>query len=218
MDSHDVRPNELVLIHAASGGVGQILTQICKLKGAVVIGLTRNEDKIPTILENNADYALILNDDWRSRVMSITRNSGVDVVYDSVGSTLADSIAVTKERGHIVFYGMSGGDPSPVDPRVLLDASQTLTGGDLWSYLTSKEERMRRANLLFAWLETGEISIKEPKIFRLSEGRKAHEYLENGNSAGKVLLIPDSHVEQRMEQSHGPFVVRHGDRPICRTR
>ena len=127
--------------------------------------------------------------------MSITGNTGVDVVYDSVGATLFDSIAVTKTCGHIVFYGMSGGDPNPVDPRVLLDASKTLTGGDLWSYLRSREERAKRANLLFEWIERGDITIKEPVRFRLSDGRSAHEYLENGNSSGKILLIPDAYDE-----------------------
>ena len=193
MDSHDVQPNELVLVHAASGGVGQILTQICKLKGAVVIGLTRNESKLETILNNDADYALILNHDWQSKVMKITNNRGVDVVYDSVGSTLADSIEVTKECGHIVFYGMSGGDPKPVNPRILLDTSKTLTGGDLWSYLTSNDERTNRAKTLYEWIKEGAIKIKDPIQFRLSEGRAAHEYLENGNSSGKILLIPDSY-------------------------
>jgi NADPH:quinone reductase len=191
-DSHKVLPNEIILIHAASGGVGQILTQICKLKGAKVIGLTRNEYKIETILKSNADYAITLDKDWKSKVMGITINRGVDVVYDSVGSTLLDSFEVTKNCGHIVFYGMSGGDPKPIDPRMLMDTSKTLTGGDLWSYLTSEEERKKRAKQLFDWIINGDIKIKQPVNFKLSEGRKAHEYLENGQSSSKILLIPDS--------------------------
>jgi NADPH2:quinone reductase len=191
-DSYTMLPNEIILIHAASGGVGQILTQICKLKGAKVIGLTRNEDKIETILKSNADYAITLDKEWKSKVMEITNHRGVDVVYDSVGSTLSDSFEVTKNCGHIVFYGMSGGDPKPIDPRMLMDTSKTLTGGDLWSYLTSEEERKKRAKRLFDWIINGDIKIKQPVNFKLSEGRKAHEYLENGQSSGKILLIPDS--------------------------
>jgi len=192
IDSHKVQPNEVVLVHAAAGGVGQFLTQICKLKGATVIGLTRNDDKIDTILESNADHALILNNDWQSQIMQITKNKGVDVTYDSVGSTLMESFQVTKDCGHIVFYGMSGGDPKPVDPRMLLDTSKTLTGGDLWSYLTSQEERKSRSKVLFDWIISGDIKTKKPIEFKLSNGRIAHEYLENGKSTGKVLLIPDS--------------------------
>jgi len=192
IDSHRVQANEVVLIHAAAGGVGQFLTQICKLKGATVIGLTRNDDKVDAILGNNADYALILNDDWQSKIMKITKNKGVDVTYDSVGSTLMESFQVTKDCGHIVFYGMSGGDPKPVDPRMLMDTSKTLTGGDLWSYLTSEEERKIRAKVLFDWITSGDIKTNKPVEFKLSDGSKAHKYLENGKSSGKVLLIPDS--------------------------
>lgn len=191
-DSHKVHQDEIVLIYAAAGGVGQILTQICKLKGAKVIGLTRKENKIETILRNNSDHAIIMNKEWKSKIMEITNHKGVDVVYDSIGSTLLDSIEVTKQCGHIVFYGMSGGDPQHIDPRILMDSSKTLTGGDLWSYLTSEEERINRSEQLFNWILNGAIKIKKPVIYRLSEGRLAHEYLENGKSSSKIIMIPDS--------------------------
>jgi NADPH:quinone reductase len=191
-DSYQVQTGDTVLVHAAAGGVGQILTQICKNKGAKVIGLTRDGDKLQTILDCKADHALLLGESWKSDVLAITNNKGVDVVFDSVGSTLADSFEVTKECGTVVFYGMSGGDPQSVDPRMLMDTSKTLTGGDLWSYLTSETERKNRANKLFEWIIKGDIKIKEPVKFNLSEGKKAHEFLENGKSSSKILLIPDS--------------------------
>jgi NADPH2:quinone reductase len=72
--------------------------------------------------------------------MELANGKGVDVVFDSVGATLMDNFEVTKDCGHVVFYGMSGGDPEPVDPRMLMDTSKTLTGGDLWSYLVNGEE------------------------------------------------------------------------------
>lgn len=189
-DSHKVKTGEVVLIHAASGGVGQILTQICKAKGAIVIGLTRSNSKLETIKDCKADYAVLLDDNWKEKVLEITQQSGVDIVYDSVGSTLMDSFEVTKEKGHVVFYGMSGGDPIHVDPRMLMDTSKTLTGGDLWSYLTSKEERKTRAQRLFDWIAEGKVKIKTPVQFKLEEGKKAHDFLESGKSSSKVLLIP----------------------------
>ena len=189
-DSHFVKENEVVLIHAAAGGVGQILTQICKMKNAKVIGLTTSKNKEEIILKAGADVVFNLNDDWKAKVLEFTNNKGVDVAYDSVGSTLGDTISVTKECGHIVFFGMSGGDPLPVDPRLLMDGSKTLTGGDLWSYLTSKEERINRANQLFDWILSGKIKLAEPISFKLSEGKQAHDFLESGKSAGKILLIP----------------------------
>lgn len=190
-DSHNVKDGETILIHAASGGVGQILTQLCKSKGATVIGLSRSKEKLKIILECKADYAILLNDDWKSEIMKLTKQNGVDVVFDSIGSTLMDSFDVTKDCGKVVFYGMSGGNPKPVDPRMLLDTSKTLTGGDLWSYLTNEQERKIRAKKLFNLIKNGIIKIKDPVEFKLSEGEKAHEYLENGKSSSKILLIPD---------------------------
>ncbi len=190
-DSYKVKSGEIILIHAASGGVGQILTQLCKAKEATVIGLSRNSDKLQTILNCNADFAIELNSGWKSQVMELTRQRGVDVVFDSVGSTLQDSFEVTKECGHVIFYGMSGGDPEPVDPRMLMDTSKTLTGGDLWSYLTNESERKKRATELFNLIKEGVVKIKEPVKFKLSEGKEAHEFLEKGKSSSKVLLIPD---------------------------
>ncbi|MBB3699717.1 quinone oxidoreductase [Flammeovirga yaeyamensis] len=190
-DSHDVQEGEYVLVHAASGGVGQILTQICKAKGGIVIGLTRSADKLQTIIDCDADHAVQLDENWKAKVMEITNQKGVDVVFDSVGVTLEDSFEVTKECGHVVFYGMSGGDPKPVDPRMLMDTSKTLTGGDLWSYLINQEERLQRSKELFDMISNGSVKIKKPVEFSLSDGKAAHEFLESGKSSSKVLLIPD---------------------------
>jgi len=190
-DSHKVVKDEIVLIHAASGGVGQILTQICKMKEAIVIGLSRSKAKLEIISKHNADHSLLLDENWSSKVLEITNGVGVDVVFDSVGATLEKSFEVTREKGHVVFYGMSGGDPAPVDPRMLMDTSKTLSGGDLWSYITTHEERNKRAAILFDWLLAGKLSLEDPIRFELSEGRKAHEYFEAGKSSGKILLIPD---------------------------
>nr|WP_320021531.1 quinone oxidoreductase [uncultured Draconibacterium sp.] len=190
-DSYQVKSGDTVLIHAASGGVGQILVQLCKSKGATVIGLSRNRNKLNTILDSKADYAIELNNAWKAEIMKLTTQNGVDVVFDSVGSTLMDSFEVTKKCGHVVFYGMSGGDPEPVDPRMLMDTSKTLTGGDLWSYLTNETERKNRAKELFRLIKEGVVKIKEPVNFKLSEGKKAHEFLEKGKSSSKILLIPE---------------------------
>jgi NADPH:quinone reductase len=189
-DSFSVKENDVVLIHAASGGVGQILTQICKMKGAKVIGLSRSESKLAVILNNKADFAIPLKQDWEQNIMKITNGIGVDVVFDSVGATLEQSFGVTKECGTVVFYGMSGGNPSAIDPRMLMDTSKTLTGGDLWSYIKTHEQRNSRAKQLFDWVLNDEIIIAEPVKFKLSEGIKAHQYLESGQSSSKILLIP----------------------------
>jgi NADPH2:quinone reductase len=171
-DSHKTAKGETILIHAVAGGVGQILTQISKFLGANVIGLTSSSDKAKVAFEQGADHVFLYNNDW------------------SIGSTLMDSFEVTKECGQVIFFGMAGGDPAPVDPRMLMDGSKTLTGGDLWSYLNSKEERIKRANQLFQWIIEGKITLSTPTSFKLSEGKLAHDYLESRKSTGKIILIP----------------------------
>lgn len=85
---------------------------------------------------------------------------------------------------------MAGGDPAPVDPRMLMDTSKTLTGGDLWNVLTSHKERVLRSKELFTWIQQGKIKLSKPTTFSSSEGAKAHHYLESRKSTGKILLLP----------------------------
>ncbi|WP_295721641.1 quinone oxidoreductase [Mucilaginibacter sp.] len=188
-DSHQTKAGEVVLIHACAGGVGQLLTQISKLLGAKTIGLTSSAEKAATAIQNGIDKVFLYQDDWKNEVLSFC-NNGVDVVYDSIGSTLQDSFEVTKNCGQAVFFGMAGGDPAFVDPRMLMDTSKTLTGGDLWSYLTSKEQRIKRASQLFTWISNNEIAISPPTVFKLADGKEAHTFLESRKSNGKIILIP----------------------------
>ncbi|MEH7332091.1 quinone oxidoreductase [Neobacillus drentensis] len=189
-DSYAVKKNDVALVHAAAGGVGQLLVQIVKLLGGKVIGLTSSPEKAEAAKKAGADFVFLYNDDWKSMVLEKTDGNGVDVVYESVGSTLQDSFAATRIGGTVVFYGMAGGDPAPVDPRMLMDTSKTLTGGDLWNVLKSHKERVNRSNELFRWMEEGKLKVSEPGTFELSDGQAAHRFLESRRSTGKILLIP----------------------------
>ena len=189
-DSYVVKEGDIVLVHAAAGGVGQLLVQIIKLLGGKVIALTSSIQKAKAAEAVGADWAFLYEDDWKQKVMHATSGKGVDVVYESVGSTLMDSFEATRIGGTVVFYGMAGGDPAPVDPRMLMDTSKTLTGGDLWNVLTSHNERVLRSNELFTWIQQGKIKLSKPTTFSLSEGAKAHHYLESRKSTGKILLLP----------------------------
>ncbi|MDQ6420584.1 quinone oxidoreductase [Paenibacillus sp. LHD-117] len=190
-DSYSVKLNDEVLVHAAAGGVGQLLTQLCKLKGARVIGLTSSDDKRAKALEAGADEVLLYREGWSDAVKRWSmEGGGVHAAYDSVGVTLMESFAAVRPRGTVVFYGMAGGDPPHVDPRMLMDSSKTLTGGDLWNHVTSKDERIERANELFAFLRDGRLKLESPTIFPLSEGAEAHRLLESRTSTGKILLRP----------------------------
>ncbi|GAA3980298.1 quinone oxidoreductase family protein [Mucilaginibacter dorajii] len=188
-DSHHTNAGETVLIHACAGGVGLLLTQISKLLGATTLGLTSSAEKAQIALNNGIDKVFLYQNDWQKELLTFCPG-GVDVVYDSIGSTLQDSFAVTKNCGQVVFFGMAGGDPAFVDPRMLMDTSKTLTGGDLWSYLTSKEERIKRANQLFNWINNKDITIAPPTVFKLADGKQAHVLLESRKSNGKIILIP----------------------------
>ena len=189
-DSYAVKENDVVLVHAAAGGVGQLLIQIVNLLGGKVIGLTSSTEKAAAAKEAGAEKVYLYQDDWKSKVLELTNGKGVDVVYESVGSTLSDSFEVTRVGGTVVFYGMAGGDPALVDPRMLMDTSKTLTGGDLWNVLTSREERVIRSRELFRWMEEGKVRVAAPTIFALKDGQEAHRYLESRKSTGKILLIP----------------------------
>lgn len=189
-DSYKVKANDSVVIHAASGGVGQNLVQIAKLYNARVIALTSTAEKGKKALEVGADIAFTYDEDWTQSVMKYTDGKGADVVYDSVGSTLEDSFQATRIGGTVVFFGMSGGDPAPIDPRMLMDTSKTLTGGDLWNVLTSFEERQKRSKQLFDWIISVKLQLQSPTVFPLEEGAKAHDFLESRKSTGKILLKP----------------------------
>jgi len=189
-DSYQIRPRDIALVHAAAGGVGQLLTQMILLQGGSVIGLTSSKEKAAVAKANGCLDVYLYDEDWRERVLSKTNGRGVDVVYESVGSTILDSFATTRTGGTVVFYGMAGGDPVAIDPRMLMDTSKTLTGGDLWNVLTSREERIRRSGELFAWALSGQLSLETPTVFDLKDGALAHDLLESRKSTGKILLHP----------------------------
>jgi NADPH2:quinone reductase len=183
-DSHVIRAGERAVVHAAAGGVGLLLVQMITLRGGAAIALVSSQEKARLAKEMGAREVYLYSDDWS------TLAAGADVVYDSVGSTLDQSLDTVRKGGHVVFYGMAGGDPKPVDPRRLMDGSKTLTGGDLWNVLTSREERLRRTAELFSWIANGSVRITIAGVFPLAEGAEAHRRLESRATLGKLLLRP----------------------------
>jgi NADPH2:quinone reductase len=189
-DSHPLRPGETAVVHAAAGGVGLLLVQIAKLLEARVYGLTSSIEKRAAALAAGAEEVFLYGEDWLAGLRAATGGRGADVVFDSVGSTLPESFAAVRTGGHVVFYGMAGGKPAPVDPAMLMDTSKRITGGDLWNVLTGWEERVRRAGELFEWVRSGKLRVRIASRFPLAEGAAAHAFLESRASLGKVLLLP----------------------------
>jgi NADPH2:quinone reductase len=188
-DSHCLKPGETMLVHAAAGGVGLLLVQLGRRAGARVLGVTSTETKARAVMEAGAESVALSTGDWVISAQAFAPG-GVDVVYDSIGTTLRRSFEAVRQGGQVVFYGMAGGDPEPIAPRYLMDTSKTLTGGDLWNILVSREERVRRAHDLFAAVLAGRLKVHIAATYPLAEGAQAHATLEGRGTIGKILLIP----------------------------
>lgn len=188
-DSFALRDGQVALVHAAAGGVGQLLVQLANAAGARVIALASSDAKCDVARRAGAHEATTYDGDWVARVQALAPD-GIDVAYDSVGRTLHDSLRAVRVGGTVVFYGMAGGDPAPVDPRVLMDGSKSLTGGDLWNVLRTPQDRRSRAAALFDAVRGGRLAVAIDARYPLAEGAAAHAHLESRRAVGKVLLIP----------------------------
>lgn len=174
-----------VFIHGISGGVGQILSQMLAADGHRVFGVTSSEEKRHIALSQGAEAVYLRDTDW------LADNVGTfDVVFDGIGSTVPQSLELLKHRGKLVFFGMAGGNPTPVDLVALMAQSKSIMTGDLWDFLQTYDDRVMRSNRLFKYFTAGQITVTPPTIFPLADGRAATEFLETGRSIGKILLQP----------------------------
>ena len=188
-----LKKNNIILLHAAAGGVGLLLTQMAKMIGAKVIGTVGDEEKAKLAKENGVDEVIIYTkEDFEEKTKKITEGNGVDVVYDSVGNaTFEKSLNCLKSRGMLVSFGQSSGAIENFNPAILSQkGSLYLTRPTLSNYCANREELLLRANDVFNLVKNKELEIRIHKIFRLSEAGKAHEELEGRKSAGKVLIAP----------------------------
>jgi NADPH2:quinone reductase len=191
--TYPLKAGETALVHAAGGGTGQLLVQVAKLCGARVLGTVSNEEKAALAREAGADEVILYTQtDFEPEVKRLTNNRGVDVVYDSVGKDTFDkSLNCLRPRGYLVLYGASSGAVPPIDPMVLLaKGSLYLTRPYLGHYTTDRAELHERVNDVFNWIANGKLKIRIDKTFPLAEAAKAHRYLEDRQSKGKILLVP----------------------------
>lgn len=191
--TYPLKAGEAALVHAAGGGTGQLLVQIAKQCGARVIGTVSTEEKAARAREAGADEVILYTQaDFEVEVKRLTNNVGVDVVYDSVGKDTFDkSLNCLRRRGYMVLYGQSSGSVPPIDPQTLnAKGSLYLTRPFLAHYTSDRAELLGRVNDLFNWIAAGEIKVRIDKTFPLSDSAKAHRYLEDRQSKGKILLIP----------------------------
>jgi len=186
-------PGHRALVHAAAGGVGLLLVQVAKLRGATVYGTVSTEEKALLAKEAGADEVILYTrTDFEAEVRRLTGGQGVDVVYDSVGRTTFDaSLRCLKPRGYLVLFGQSSGPVDPVDPQVLNQrGSVFLTRPSLAHYTLTPQELAWRSGELFDWLRTGKLRLRIDRTLPLKDAAEAHRLLESRATAGKLLLIP----------------------------
>jgi NADPH:quinone reductase len=194
--SHSTYPLQIgdtALIHAAAGGVGGLLVQMAKQRGARVLATVSNEEKAALARESGADEIIFYTrDDFAAETRRLTDGKGADVVYDSVGKETFDkSLDSLRPRGYLVLYGQSSGPVPPFDPQTLnAKGSLFLTRPVLGHYTATREELLWRSGDLFRWLATGELTVRIDQVFPLAEAPAAHAYLQARQTRGKVLLLP----------------------------
>ena len=189
-DCYRVQKGEWILIHAAAGGVGLLMTQIAHTIGARIIGTTSTEEKATLAREAGADeIVLYTKEDFQEAAKRIT-GEGVSAVYDSVGkTTFLKSLDSLRPRGYMVLFGGSSGPAPRIDPMILNPkGSLFLTRPTLGNYVSSREELLRRAADVFAWAAKGELKVRAEHDYPLADAAKAHADLEARKTTGKILL------------------------------
>ncbi|RCG23391.1 quinone oxidoreductase [Sphaerisporangium album] len=188
---HAVQPGDDVLVHAAAGGMGLLLTQMTKLRGGRVIGTTSTDEKRKLAREAGADD-VIPYEGFADAVRELTGGRGVRVVYDGVGAATFDgSLASLGLRGMMALYGAASGPVPPFDPqRLNQGGSLFLTRPTLAHYTATREELLARAEDVLGWVESGALNVHISRRYPLAEARQAHDDLEGRRTTGKLLLIP----------------------------
>jgi NADPH2:quinone reductase len=190
--TYPLKPGDACLVHAAAGGVGLLLVQMAKRRGATVIGTVSTEEKAKLAREAGADHVILYTQqDFEQEVLRVTEGRKLQVVYDSVGKdTFEKSLNCLALRGMLVLYGQSSGPVPPFDPQVLAQkGSLFLTRPVLWHYTTTREELLWRAREVLDWVRTGELQLRVDRAYPLAQAAEAQRALEGRQTTGKVLLL-----------------------------
>jgi NADPH:quinone reductase len=193
--SHDTFPLKLgqtALVHAAAGGVGQLLTQMAHNIGARVIATVSTDEKAKLARQGGADEVILYTqEDFEAETKRLTGGKGVDVVYDSVGKTTFEKgLNVLRSRGMMVLFGGSSGAVPPFDPMQLASkGSLYVTRPTLPHYTATTEELRARSSALFNMIADGKLKLRIAHTYPLAEAQQAHRDLEGRKTTGKLLLI-----------------------------
>lgn len=191
--TYPIQRGDRCLIHAAAGGVGLLLCQIAKRRGAWIVGTTSTPEKAKLAHEAGADEVILYTQqDFVAEVKRLTGGKGVQVVYDSVGKTTFDgSLDCLMPRGMMVLFGQSSGPVAPLDPQVLnRKGSLFITRPTIAHYVATQEELAARASELLSWVTDGWLKVHIDRELPLGDAGSAHSALEARQTAGKLLLVP----------------------------
>ena len=193
VDTFPLKAGDVCLVHAAAGGVGQLLTQIAKARGATVLATVSTEAKAEIARRNGADQVILYSQtDFEPEVMKLTGGKGANVVYDSVGKdTFERSVRCVRPRGLLVLFGQSSGPIPAFDPLLLSKhGSLFVTRPTMGHYTADRGELLRRAHDIFEWYQTEQLRVEIGAEFGLTQAADAHRALEGRKTTGKVLLEP----------------------------
>jgi len=191
--TYALKPGDACLAHAAAGGVGLLLCQIAKLRGARVLGTVSTREKAALARGAGADEVILYTgQDFETEVRRLTNGAGLQVIYDSVGKTTFEKgLGCLAPRGMMVLYGQSSGPVGPFDPQVLSQkGSLFLTRPTLAHYTATRAELLGRAGEVLGWIKSGKLTVRIERELPLAQAAEAHRLLEGRKTTGKVLLIP----------------------------
>ena len=191
--TYPIKAGEIALVHAAAGGVGSLLVQMCKLLGARVIGTAGSEEKAQLARDAGADEVIIYTEkDFEEETKRLTQGKGVHVIYDGVGKDTFDKdLNVLRPRGYLVLFGGASGAVPPFDLLTLNQkGSLYLTRPSLQHYIATRAELEQRSNDVLQMIVRGELKLRIHKTYPLAEAQQAHRDLEGRKTTGKLLLIP----------------------------
>jgi len=191
--TYKLQRGETALIHAAAGGVGNLLVQMAKKIGARVIATTGTDEKAQLAREAGADECIVYTrEDFETQTKKLTEGKGVHVVYDGVGKATFDrDLEVLRQRGYLVLFGGSSGTVPPLDLiKVSQKGSLYVTRPTLLHYTSTRDELEWRAGDVFGMIARNELKLRIHKTYPLAEAAQAHRDLEGRKTTGKLLLVP----------------------------
>jgi NADPH2:quinone reductase len=191
--TYPLKSGDVCLVHAAAGGVGLLLCQIARMRGARVLGTVSTPEKAAIAREFGADATIeYTTQDFAAEARRLTDGKGVHVVYDSVGKTTFEKgLTALLTRGMMVLFGQSSGPVPPLEPQVLArNGSLYLTRPTLAHYIAARAELLQRAGEVLGWVRDGKLRLRIAHEFPLRDAAAAHRALEGRQTSGKILLVP----------------------------